>query len=91
MSEPTPEEIVKSFLLNAPPGEFMEVVAGNFFFLNIYSKILNLFSKDVRVLLNNDNLLNSLAPSTFREYNETQMIKIDSPKGHQVILVLLHN
>ena len=39
---------------------------------------------DVRTLLKNDGLLNSLAPATFAEYNNTQYIKVDSPKGHKV-------
>jgi capping protein alpha len=60
--------IVKGFLLNAPPGEFLEVVS------------------DVRTLLKNDGLLNSIAPATFAEYNNTQYIKVDSPKGHKVLI-----
>lgn len=39
---------------------------------------------DVRTLLKDDNLLNSIAPATFAEYNNTQYIKVDSPKGHKV-------
>lgn len=39
---------------------------------------------DVRTLLKNDGLLNSIAPATFAEYNNTQYIKVDSPKGHKV-------
>jgi len=54
--------------LNAPPGEFLEVVS------------------DVRTLLKNDALLNSIAPATFAEYNNTQYIKVDSPKGHKVLI-----
>eukprot|EP01120_Amphizonella_sp_Union-15-10_P000818 TRINITY_DN1084_c0_g1_i1.p1 TRINITY_DN1084_c0_g1~~TRINITY_DN1084_c0_g1_i1.p1 ORF type:complete len:284 (-),score=50.52 TRINITY_DN1084_c0_g1_i1:128-979(-) len=62
-------QIVNGFLLNAPPGEFMEVVT------------------DVRGLLKNDALLNETAPSTFREYNTEQMIKVASPTGkHQVLI-----
>lgn len=82
--QPSIEDIVKSFLLNAPPGEFMEVVSG---LLSYIFKLSHFnISIDVRVLLKNDDLLNSLAPSTFREYNENQMIKVDSPKGHKVCI-----
>jgi len=50
------KRIVSSFLLNAPPGEFHEVVT------------------DVRGLLQNDAILNELAPTTFKEYNTEQML-----------------
>lgn len=71
MAEVSQEEIiniVKDFLANAPPGEFMEVVT------------------DVRTLLKNDELLNSLAPTAFREYNTDQMIKVETPKGDKVLI-----
>lgn len=72
MGEVTSEEIVKiatSFLLNAPPGEFMEVV------------------QDVRTLLGaNESLINGSAPETFREYNTSQMLVVDSPAGHKALI-----
>ncbi len=72
MGEVTAEEIVQistSFLLNAPPGEFMEVV------------------QDVRTLLGeNESLLNSSAADTFREYNTSQMLVVESPAGHQALI-----
>jgi capping protein alpha len=61
-------KIVTQFLLNAPPGEFMEVVT------------------DIRGLLKNDSILNQLAPSTFRQYNTDQMIKVKTPKGEEVLI-----
>jgi len=71
MGEVTTEEIVdiaNSFLLSAPPGEFMEVVT------------------DVRALLPKESLINESAPRTFREYNTEQMVQVDSPKGHKVLI-----
>ncbi|EFA75005.1 hypothetical protein PPL_11690 [Heterostelium album PN500] len=42
---------------------------------------------DVRTLLSpNENILNSSAADTFREYNTEQMIAVASPKGHKVLL-----
>jgi len=67
----TSEEIIDiatNFLLNAPPGEYMEVVT------------------DVRSLLPNESMINESAPRTFREYNTEQMIQVDSPKGHKVLI-----
>jgi capping protein alpha len=71
MGEVTEEELVdiaNNFLLNSPPGEFMEVVT------------------DVRALLPNESLINESAPRTFREYNTEQMVQVDSPKGHKVLI-----
>jgi len=63
------KRIVNSFLLNAPPGEFHEVVT------------------DVRGLLQNDGLLNELAPTTFREYNTEQMLAMQSPNQPHKVLI----
>jgi len=71
MGEVSAEEIVdiaNNFLLNAPPGEFMEVVT------------------DVRALLPKESMINESAPRTFREYNTEQMVQVDSPKGHKVLI-----
>jgi len=71
MGEVTEDEIVdiaNNFLLNSPPGEFMEVVT------------------DVRALLPKESLINESAPRTFREYNTEQMVQVDSPKGHKVLI-----
>jgi len=63
------KRIVSSFLINAPPGEFHEVVT------------------DVRGLLNNDAILNELAPTTFREYNTEQMLVLAVPNcAHKVLI-----
>eukprot|EP01098_Paradermamoeba_levis_P000284 TRINITY_DN1028_c0_g1_i1.p1 TRINITY_DN1028_c0_g1~~TRINITY_DN1028_c0_g1_i1.p1 ORF type:complete len:313 (-),score=80.29 TRINITY_DN1028_c0_g1_i1:126-974(-) len=42
---------------------------------------------DVRGLLNDDALVNELAPSTFKEYNTDQMLAVDSPSGKGQILI----
>jgi len=63
------KRIVNSFLLNAPPGEFHEVVT------------------DVRGLLQNDGLLNELAPTTFREYNTEQMLALPAPNQSHKLLI----
>jgi len=63
------KRIVNSFLLNAPPGEFHEVVT------------------DVRGLLQNDSLLNELAPTSFKEYNTEQMLVLSIPsQSHKVLI-----
>jgi len=41
---------------------------------------------DVRALLPNEGLINESAPRTFREYNTEQMVQVDSPKGHKVLI-----
>jgi len=63
------KRIVNSFLLNAPPGEFDEVVT------------------DVRGLLNNDGLLNELAPTAFKEYNTEQMLVLAVPNQQHKVLI----
>jgi len=63
------KRIVNSFLLNAPPGEFHEVVT------------------DVRGLLQNDSLLNELAPTTFKEYNTEQMLVLSIPNQTHKVLI----
>jgi len=40
---------------------------------------------DVRTLLKNDELLNSVAPSAFKAYNTEQMIVVDTPKGKALV------
>jgi len=67
------KRIVNSFLLNAPPGEFHEVVT------------------DVRGLLNNDALLNELAPTSFKEYNTEQMLVLAVPNQTHKVLVTKFN
>jgi len=63
------KRIVSSFLLNAPPGEFHEVVT------------------DVRGLLNNDAILNEMAPTTFKEYNTEQMLVLPMQnQAHKVLI-----
>jgi capping protein alpha len=72
MSELSRDEIIKytkNFLLNSPPGEFMEVV------------------QDVRTLLQDDVLINEIAPTTFREYNTDQMLNVQSPAGSHQFLI----
>jgi len=63
------KRIVSSFLLNAPPGEFHEVVT------------------DVRGLLQNDSVLNELAPTTFKEYNTEQMLVLSVPNQTHKVLI----
>jgi len=41
---------------------------------------------DVRGLLNDDALVNDLAPSTFKEYNTDQLILVPSPSGGQAVI-----
>jgi len=41
---------------------------------------------DVRALLPRESLINESAPRTFREYNTEQMVQVDSPKGHKVLI-----
>ncbi|XP_049847814.1 F-actin-capping protein subunit alpha-like [Schistocerca gregaria] len=41
---------------------------------------------DVRVLLNNDKVFNTIAPLSFAEYNKNQYIIIDSPSGNKVLI-----
>ena len=62
-------EIANNFLLNAPPGEFMEVVT------------------DVRALIPQESMLNASAPTTFKRYNEDQMVQADSEdKSHRFLI-----
>ena len=42
--------------------------------------------EDVRSLLPDEKMINSSAAKTFREYNTEQMIAVDSPKGHKVLI-----
>jgi len=62
------QQIITNFLLNAPPGEFMEVVT------------------DIRGLLKNDAILNSLAPSVFKQYNTDQMLKVKTPYNSEFLI-----
>jgi len=61
--------IANNFLLNAPPGEFMEVVT------------------DVRALLPQESMLNDTAPTTFKKYNEDQMVQADAQDGSHRFLI----
>jgi hypothetical protein len=62
------QQIITNFLLNAPPGEFMEVVT------------------DIRGLLKNDAILNSLAPTVFKQYNTDQMLKVKTPYNTEFLI-----
>jgi len=62
--------IANNFLLNAPPGELMEVVT------------------DVHTLLGaGASQLNATAPTTFKKYNEDQMVQADSEDGGHRFLI----
>ena len=64
--------MVTNFLLHAPPGEFDEVsllTSGHF---PTDHQVFN----DVRVLLNNDNLLTEGAASAFSQYNKDQLMPV---------------
>jgi len=61
--------IANNFILNAPPGEFLEVVT------------------DVKALLPQEKILNDTAPTTFKKYNEDQMVQADSQDGAHRFLV----
>jgi len=41
---------------------------------------------DVRALLPNESLINESAPRTFREYNTEQMLQVEVPGGHKVLI-----
>merc|ERR1712000_555078 len=41
---------------------------------------------DIRGLLSNEALLNSSAPATFRQYNQEQMLEVQSPAGHKFLI-----
>jgi len=60
-------KIANNFLLNAPPGELMEVVT------------------DVRALLPDAHMLDSTAPTTFKKYNEDQMVQVER-EGHHFLV-----
>ena len=62
-------DIANNFLLNAPPGELMEVVT------------------DVRALLPQESMLDATAPTTFKRYNEDQMVQADAEdKSHRFLI-----
>lgn len=62
-------DIANNFLLNAPPGELMEVVT------------------DVRALLPQESMLDASAPTTFKRYNEDQMVQADAEdKSHRFLI-----
>jgi capping protein alpha len=69
MSAADQVKIANNFLLNAPPGEFMEVVT------------------DVKTLLPQAGMLDSSAPTTFKRYNEDQMVQADSEDGSHRFLI----
>jgi len=62
-------QIASNFLLNSPPGEFLEVVT------------------DLRALLPDEQILNSTAPETFKEYNTVQMTQVQSPNNRHEVLI----
>ena len=66
-------KVVTNFLLHAPPGEFDEVSV--FAMVNIFQTFHQVFN-DVRVLLNNDNLLTEGAASAFSQYNKDQLMPV---------------
>jgi len=45
---------------------------------------------DVRALLPNEQLLNSTAADTFREYNTEQMVQVNSPNNKHQVLITKH-
>jgi len=45
---------------------------------------------DVRALLPNEQLLNSTAAETFREYNTEQMVQVNSPNNRHQVLITKH-
>jgi len=71
MGEVTSEEIVD--------------IANNFLLSSPPGEFMEVVT-DVRTLLPNESLINESAPKTFREYNTEQMVQVDSPKGHKVLI-----
>jgi len=71
MSDVTKEEIID--------------IANNFLLSSPPGEFMEVVT-DVRALLPNESLINESAPRTFREYNTEQMVQVDSPKGHKVLI-----
>jgi len=71
MSEVTNEEIID--------------IANNFLLSSPHGEFMEVVT-DVRALLPKESLINESAPRTFREYNTEQMVVVDSPKGHKVLI-----
>jgi len=71
MGDPTEEELVE--------------ISNNFLLSSPPGEFLEVVT-DVRALLPNETMLNDSAPRTFREYNTEQMIQVDSPAGHKVLI-----
>jgi len=71
MAEPTQEELID---------------IANSFILSSPPGELGEVVTDVRALLPDEKMINSTAGKTFREYNTEQMVAVDSPKGHKVLI-----
>ncbi|PRP73951.1 subunit of heterodimeric actin capping protein cap32/34 [Planoprotostelium fungivorum] len=71
MSEPTQEELIE--------------IATNFILSSPPGELGEVVT-DVRALLPDEKMINASASRTFREYNTEQMIAVDSPKGHKVLI-----
>jgi len=71
MGEPTQEELID--------------IANNFLLSAPPGEFMEVVT-DVRALLPKESLINESAPRTFREYNTEQMVQVDSPKGHKVLI-----
>jgi len=71
MSEPTQEELIE--------------IANNFILSSPPGELGEVVT-DVRALLPDERMINATAGRTFREYNTEQMIAVDSPKGHKVLI-----
>ncbi|VBB28436.1 unnamed protein product [Acanthocheilonema viteae] len=78
--------IVSNFLLHSPPGEFNESVQEVLEWVSLLFNILHIFLdygvfvsevfNDVRMLLNNDNLLKDGCAAAFAQYNKEQFIPV---------------
>jgi len=71
MGEVTEEEIID--------------IANNFLLSSPPGEFMEVVT-DVRALLPKESLINESAPRTFREYNTEQMVSVDSPKGHKILV-----
>jgi len=111
MEEVSPEEkvrIASGYLLNSPPGEFIDVFNGAYSRAallgpgrrsgvvsyavqrgrgwTVASHGRDCVASDVRVLINNDSLLQSGAAAAFQQYNTEQFTPVDLPgQSHKVL------
>jgi hypothetical protein len=89
-------KIASSYLVNSPPGEFIDVFNGACRTMALVSgraSILNLALAriDVRVLVNNDTALQAGVAGAFQEYNTEQFTPVDMPgQSYKVRRVGLH-